>query len=250
MTEHTDPATAPAADHPDLDGLAQAALRVADRLHDGATLWCLAPAAPHHARHLAVEFVHPVIIGKRAFPAVAIDGPAPVAHLRAQARPGDVLVMVGDPDDAVCADAALRARAWGLVRLWISPSGPPRAGLADLTLWWDSPSIDGSVTAAVVRTYHLLWELTHVCLEHPGLLAGGARESPPPGDRCVTCADDAVVVEVVSPIGADEALVRGPDGTQTIDVSLVGPVLGDDLLLAHGGTAISRLLPDPVEARR
>ena len=32
------------------------------------------PAARSDARHVAVEFVHPVIVGKRALPAIALAG--------------------------------------------------------------------------------------------------------------------------------------------------------------------------------
>ena len=32
------------------------------------------PAARSDARHVAVEFVHPVIVGKRALPAIALTG--------------------------------------------------------------------------------------------------------------------------------------------------------------------------------
>ena len=32
------------------------------------------PAARSDARHVAVEFVHPVIVGKRALPALALAG--------------------------------------------------------------------------------------------------------------------------------------------------------------------------------
>ena len=54
--------------------LARCALTVARRFAAGATMWCLAPAWPEHARHLAVEFVHPVIVGTRALPAVSVEG--------------------------------------------------------------------------------------------------------------------------------------------------------------------------------
>ena len=53
--------------------LATAALALARRFAHGGTLWCWAPGAPHHAQHVAVEFVHPVIVGTRALPAVALD---------------------------------------------------------------------------------------------------------------------------------------------------------------------------------
>ena len=52
--------------------LAAAALAVARRFHDGATLWVISPQWEPHAHHVAVEFVHPVIMGKRALPSVAL----------------------------------------------------------------------------------------------------------------------------------------------------------------------------------
>jgi hypothetical protein len=55
----------------DADRLASAAFELAKRFARGATLWCAAPEWPWHAQHVAVEFVHPVIVGKRALPAVA-----------------------------------------------------------------------------------------------------------------------------------------------------------------------------------
>ena len=67
--------------------LAAAALSVARRFAAGATMWCVAPAWAEHARHVAVEFVHPVIMGKRALPAVSIEAADPVSALRAFARP-------------------------------------------------------------------------------------------------------------------------------------------------------------------
>ena len=76
------------------DDLARASLALARRFAAGATLWCFAPAWPEHGRHVAVEFVHPVIMGKRALPAVAVDDPSPVAALRTRSRPGDVVVLV------------------------------------------------------------------------------------------------------------------------------------------------------------
>ena len=61
--------TAPAED------LAGAALSLARRFAAGATMWCVAPEWPAHGRHVAVEFVHPVIVGKRALPAVNVAKP-------------------------------------------------------------------------------------------------------------------------------------------------------------------------------
>ena len=54
--------------------LAVASLALARRFAAGATMWCVAPQWPSHGRHVAVEFVHPVIMGKRALSAVSVGG--------------------------------------------------------------------------------------------------------------------------------------------------------------------------------
>ena len=61
------------------DSLAAAALTLARRFAAGATMWCVAPQWQSHGRHVAVEFVHPVVVGKRALPAVQLEGPDLVA---------------------------------------------------------------------------------------------------------------------------------------------------------------------------
>ena len=50
--------------------------RMAERFARGGRLLALGrtPAARSDARHVAVEFVHPVIVGKRALPALALAG--------------------------------------------------------------------------------------------------------------------------------------------------------------------------------
>jgi hydrogenase maturation factor len=96
-------------------------------------------------------------------------------------------------------------------------------------------------TGRFVLMYHLLWELTHVCFEHHGLL------TPPAGDCaddvCVTCSDEGRLGEVVltptTEYGA--ALVRTATGEEPVDVTLVGPVVPNDLVLVHAGAAISRV---------
>jgi hypothetical protein len=50
---------------------------------------CVAPAWPEHGHHVALESVHPVIVGKPALPATTVAGPDPVGVLRASARSGD-----------------------------------------------------------------------------------------------------------------------------------------------------------------
>ncbi len=80
------------------EDVAVAAQALARRFAAGATMWCVAPEWAEHARHVAVEFVHPVIVGKRALPAVTVDAADPVGRLRALGASGDVLVVLGDAD--------------------------------------------------------------------------------------------------------------------------------------------------------
>ncbi|MDR0627522.1 MAG: HypC/HybG/HupF family hydrogenase formation chaperone [Bifidobacteriaceae bacterium] len=70
--------------------------------------------------------------------------------------------------------------------------------------------------------------------------------APDPSRRhdevCITCSDQAIVAEVLQPPATawEEALVQTADGTEAVDVSLVGPVQVGDLVLIHAGTAIGR----------
>ncbi len=225
--------------------LARASLALARRFSAGATMWCASPNWPFHAHHVAVEFVHPVIVGKRALPAVTVPPAADlVATLRASVVPGDIVLVLADADDPRVIDAMRRGPAWGVETVWIG-AGPrrPEVGAANHVIWLDT---DEPLEASelFVRIYHLLWELTHVCFEHPGLL------KPEPectadgevGSVCITCSDEGRPAEVVS-VDGDEALVRTPDGQERIDVSLIDTPTPGDLVLIHAGFAIQSSTP-------
>ena len=81
-------------EHRPAEDLAASALALARRFAAGATMWCVAREWPSHGRHVAVEFVHPVIVGKKALPAVNVEGVDTASTLRLLARPGDVLLAV------------------------------------------------------------------------------------------------------------------------------------------------------------
>jgi hypothetical protein len=225
--------------------LARASLALARRFSAGGTMWCASPTWPFHAHHVAVEFVHPVIVGKRALAAVTVPpGADLVATLRASVAPGDIVLALADAEDATVADAMRRGAAWGVETVWIGAGRRPPAGAADHVIWLDT---DEPLEASerFVRIYHLLWELAHVCFEHPGLLkpeaycsATGEIGTGEVGSICVTCSDEGRPAEVVS-VDGDEALVRTPDGQETIDVSLIDPPQPGDLVLVHAGFAIT-----------
>ena len=219
------------------DDLARASLALARRFSAGATMSCASPNWPFHAHHVAVEFVHPVIVGKRALPAVTVPPAADmVATLRASVVPGDIVLVLADADDPRVADAMRRGPAWGVETVWIGagPQRPP-LGAADHVIWLDTDS-PLEASEQFVRIYHLLWELTHVCFEHPGLL----KPEPECTDEvCITCSDEGRPAEVVS-VDGDEAVVRTPDGQERIDVSLIDPLPAPgDLVLVHAGFAIT-----------
>jgi hydrogenase maturation factor len=221
--------------------LAGTSLALARRFSSGATMWCVAIAWPHHANHVAVEFVHPVIMGKRALPAVAVTDPDPVPTLRALVRPGDILLAVGSSDEAALASALRRAAAWGVESVWIGAGPRPDAGAADHVLWADGPADRAAHAGGFVLLYHLLWELTHVCFEHPGLL----KETPETceGPTCITCGDEGRLAEVIVSSEAGVVAVRTPAGAEEIDITLVGPVAAGDLVLVHAGSAIAVVEP-------
>jgi D-sedoheptulose 7-phosphate isomerase len=106
---------------------------MAERFARGGRL--LATGDVSDSRHVAVEFVHPVIVGKRALPALAVT--------RRE------LELLAEPDDMVI--------AFG-VEIRDTPA---------LVIDLDPPVDDPFIRQELVETaYHVLWELVHVFLEH------------------------------------------------------------------------------------
>jgi D-sedoheptulose 7-phosphate isomerase len=150
--------------------LARLCHRMAERFSRGGTLIAFgrSPAARSDARHVAVEFVHPVIVGKRALPAIGLAGEG--GDLRAQvalvAGPDDIAIAFGtDEDGGEAASAIELARARGCLTIAFSPAGAE----------WEPvpPAVDPYVRQELIETlYHVLWELVHVFFDHRGLLEG------------------------------------------------------------------------------
>ena len=172
--------------------IAEACHQMARRFHVGGTILAFGNGGPTtDAQHVSVEFVHPVIVGKRALPALSLNADAAsvtgLAHrygdqvyahlLRVLGHPGDI--ALGLSSDGRCADvlAGLEA-AHDAGMLTVALVGDPTSPIATspavdhvLTVASDDPAI---VKEVHVTTYHVLWELVHVFLEQPGLLTGGA----------------------------------------------------------------------------
>ena len=152
------------------EAIVRAAFATAARFAQGGTLFVVGTGpAVTDAQHVAVELVHPVIVGKRALPARSL---ATTAELSALCGPGDIALGIardgGDDRLARGLDAAGQRGA-----LTVALTGGIETGCtADHPL--HVPSHDPlAVEEAHVTTYHLLWELVHVFFEQSGVLAVG-----------------------------------------------------------------------------
>jgi hypothetical protein len=219
--------------------LAETAFTLAQRFAAGATMWSIAPSWEPHALHIAVEFVHPVIMGKRALPAVALTGPDLVDLVRVSVRPGDIVVAVASADNPDVRSVMRRSPAWGATTIWIGSGERPKAGMADHVLWLEDPDPRVPATGGFVLFYHLLWELTHVCFEHSGLLKPECSDTV-----CVTCSDEGRLGEVVTASADGMATVRTARGVENVVTTLIDPVATAELVLVHAGTAITRVEED------
>jgi D-sedoheptulose 7-phosphate isomerase len=193
VTELLDRRTAPLADLAEhATDVARTCHAMAVRFHRGAKLVVFGNGGSStDAQHLAVEFVHPVIVGKRALPAISLTSDVATltgvatragladtfAHqIRVLAEPTDI--ALGLSVDGRC-DNVLRglrhARELGMltVALLGGDGGEIAAsGVADHLLV--ARSTDPRVVKEVhVTMYHVLWELVHVFFEQPGVLEPG-----------------------------------------------------------------------------
>ena len=154
----------------DAEQLARLCHLMAERFARGGRLIAFgrSPAARSDARHVAVEFVHPVIVGKRALPAIGLagEGGELATQVALLALPDDIAIAFGAGEDGGEASRAIAlARTRGCLTIAFSSAGAEYEFVP--------PSDDRQVRQELVETfYHLLWELVHVFFEHRGLLAG------------------------------------------------------------------------------
>ncbi len=111
------------------------------------------------AQHVSVEFVHPVIVGKRALPALDLSA-AFRAWLEAIVRPEDIVMGFGPPDGDPDVDHALQ---FAQSRSAMTLALPGGAG----SYFFTSPTRDHFLHQELMEIlYHTLWETVHVFLEH------------------------------------------------------------------------------------
>jgi len=163
---------------------------MAVRFHRGGKLVVFGTGGPStDAQHVAVEFVHPVIVGKRALPAISLtsdiatitgvaarDGMAGIfAHqIRFLAEPADIALGISTDGNCPSVLAGLQAgRELGMLTIALVGGQGGAIGA--------SPAVDHVLATSCtdprivkeihVTAYHVLWELVHVFFEQPGIFA-------------------------------------------------------------------------------
>ncbi len=180
------------------DAVAAACHAMALRFHRGGRLVVFGTGGPSaDAQHVAVEFVHPVIVGKRALPAISLtadvatvtgiaerDGISEIfSHqLRYLAGPDDIALGISSDEESPSVLAGLEtARELGLLTVALTGGNGSAAGTAAATAASKAAdhvlvahSSDPRVVKEMhVTLYHILWELVHVFFEQPGVLGPG-----------------------------------------------------------------------------
>ena len=138
--------------------VAECCRRMADHFNRGGSLYVMGEGAQaSDAQHVAVEFVHPVIVGKRALPAVWVPDVA--------ASSSDIVMgLATDVVPPALTTTLASARERGALTILITGSVPQSDRAADFhfRIGDASPLVIQEVSETL---YHVLWELVHVFFE-------------------------------------------------------------------------------------
>jgi len=168
--------------------IAEACWAIARRFHQGGRLLAFGNGAcATDAQHVSVEFVHPVIVGKRALPALALTNDSAtlsgllagehatkaLAHqLKVLGHPQDI--AMGFSLDGNCQNvttALAEAQHMGMLTLGLVGEDGGLLRQSDLDFCFVVSTYDPLIIQETHKMlYHVLWELVHVFFEHEGLL--------------------------------------------------------------------------------
>ena len=166
--------------------IAECAAAMADRFFAGATLFVFG-SGPHttDAQHNSVEYVHPVLPGCRALPALSLtndmatvlgmvhgdDALDVFAHqLRVLGGPGDIALGFAHAPAHPSIVRGLEAGAGAGMLTVALTSGDVGPATAASTFAFHVADGDRGVAHEVhLATYHMLWELVHIVLNHRGI---------------------------------------------------------------------------------
>lgn len=216
--------------------LARACREIANRFLNGGRLLAFG-SGPYatDAQHISVEFIHPVIVGKRALPALDVSI-APMPFIASIAGPNDIVMAFGPPaGDASAKEALAIARARGAMT--VAFPGPS----ADYAV--ASPSKDVHIHQELFELLgHTLYESVQVFLEHrPHEDAGGAASflypflSNEPQSLDVTT--DEVAASIRAKAADANALRTAVAAEQSATIAAAAAAI--DARLQHGGRILA-----------
>lgn len=164
------------------DEISRACLEMARRFQHGGRLLVFGEgAAATDAQHVSVEFVHPVLVGKRALPALSLGSDAATLSAMAASAPSgeafahtleilgrnsDIALGIAGPSSSLSITRGLaRAKRMHMLTIFLGGEGAESAGAA-ADFVFTVPSSDPMLVQEVHEMlYHVLWELVHVFFE-------------------------------------------------------------------------------------
>jgi D-sedoheptulose 7-phosphate isomerase len=174
------------------DKILAASLRMAEAFHRGRKLLvCGNGGSATDAQHIAVEFMHPITVGRKALPAICLANDMAMItavandvgfddvftrQIIALGKEGDVLLAVstsGNSKNLMHAFATARRRKMTTIGFAGSDGGEMAelalGGLLDYCLTVPTASIH-RIQETHVALYHIMWDLVHTLLQHTGLM--------------------------------------------------------------------------------
>ena len=174
------------------DAILAASLQMAKAFHRGRKLLvCGNGGSATDAQHIAVEFMHPITVGRKALPAICLANDMAmvtavandvgfddvfVRQIIALGKEGDVLLGIstsGNSKNLIHAFATARRLKIMTIGFAGSDGGEMAelalGGLLDYCLAVPTASIH-RIQETHVALYHIMWDMVHTFLQHKGLM--------------------------------------------------------------------------------
>ena len=175
------------------DAILSASLRMAKAFHRGGKLLvCGNGGSATDAQHIAVEFMHPITVGRKALPAICLTNDMAMMtavandvgfqdvftrQIIALGNEGDVLLAIstsGNSKNLMHAFATARRMRMTTIGFAGSNGGEmaelAAGGLLDFCLTVPTASIH-RIQETHVALYHIMWDMVHTFLQNKGLMS-------------------------------------------------------------------------------
>jgi D-sedoheptulose 7-phosphate isomerase len=174
------------------EAILAASLQMAKAFHRGRKLLvCGNGGSATDAQHVAVEFMHPITVGRRSLPAICLDNDMAMVtavandvgfadvftrQIIALGQEGDILLAISTSGNSENLLRAFQtARRMKLVTIGFAGNDGGRMaemqsqGLLDYCLTVPTASVH-RIQEAHVTLYHIIWDLTHTFLQNKSLV--------------------------------------------------------------------------------